>query len=176
MSEVNSEALDLIYGAEIEHQVADAPRVVGRRGDGRRRLSLCSGGQERSLGQRSNGRAPLIASPAPAAKRKPGNAVSCRAGQPRDVEARCKGPSETPPETRRRGGVLCRTASCAATNQPTFQFRHPPSRDGSRPRRPGRHASGGGQGDSNNHNALHTAEGNLILPTFASQQSGRFLR
>jgi hypothetical protein len=49
--------------------VADAPRVVGRRGDGRR-LSLCPVGQERSLGQRSNGRAPLIANPAPAAKRK----------------------------------------------------------------------------------------------------------
>ena len=32
--------------------------------------------------------------------------MSCRAGQPRNVEARCRGPSETPPETRRRGGVL----------------------------------------------------------------------
>jgi hypothetical protein len=40
--------------------------------------------------------------------------------------------------------------------------------------RPGRHASGSRQADSNNDNALRMAEGNLILPTFASQQSGRF--
>ena len=64
-----ADAFDHEDHAEIEHQVADAPRVVGRRGDGLR-LSLCPGGQERSLGQRSKGRAPLIASPAPAAKRK----------------------------------------------------------------------------------------------------------
>ena len=29
--------------------------------------------------------------------------MSCRAGQPRDVEARCRDRSATPPETRRRG-------------------------------------------------------------------------
>jgi hypothetical protein len=43
---------------------------------------------------------------------------------------------------------------------------------------PGPHASGRRQGRSNNDNALaalHMAESNLILPTFASQQSGRFL-
>ena len=65
-----ADAFDHEDHTEIEHQVADTPRVVGRRGDGRRRLSLCPGGQVRSLGRRSNGRAPLIASPAPAAKRK----------------------------------------------------------------------------------------------------------
>lgn len=43
-----ADAFDHEDHAEIEHQVAGAPRVVGRRGDGRRRLSLCSGGQERS--------------------------------------------------------------------------------------------------------------------------------
>ena len=64
-----ADAFDHEDHAKIEHQVADAPRVVERRGEGRRRLSLCSGGQKRSLGQRSDGRA-LIASPAPAAKRK----------------------------------------------------------------------------------------------------------
>ena len=64
-----ADAFDHEDHTEIEHQVADTPRVVGRRGDGRR-LSLCPGGQVRSLGRRSNGRAPLIASPAPAAKRK----------------------------------------------------------------------------------------------------------
>jgi hypothetical protein len=65
-----ADAFDHEDHAEIEHQVADAPRVVWRWGDGRRRLSLCPGGQERSFGRRSNGRTPLITSPAPAAKGK----------------------------------------------------------------------------------------------------------
>ena len=57
-----ADAFDHEDHAEIEHQVAGAPRVVGRRGDGRRRLSLCSGGQERSwlalISMRSSNRTP----------------------------------------------------------------------------------------------------------------------
>ena len=42
-------AFDRVDHAKIEHQPANAPRVVGRRRNGRRRLSMCPCGQERSL-------------------------------------------------------------------------------------------------------------------------------